>query len=66
MHEGNETIATIPTPGRDVLSEILRDGAQRMLAQAIDAEVTDWIDRHAELVDDAGLSATTITRLIGT
>ena len=44
--------ATIPAASRDILTEILRDGAQRLLAQAIDAEVGDWIDRHAELLDD--------------
>ena len=54
MHESNEATATIPAPTRDVLSEILRDGAQRLLAQAIDAEVAEWIDRHAEVLDDAG------------
>jgi hypothetical protein len=37
-----------------VLTEILREGAQRMLAQAIDAEVAEWIDRHADLVDQEG------------
>ena len=51
---GDGATATIPAPSHDVLSEILRDGAQRMLAQAIDAEVADWIDRHAEVVDDRG------------
>jgi putative transposase len=54
MHESNDTTATIPVPSRDVLTEILRDGAQRLLAQAIDAEVAEWIDRHAEVVDDVG------------
>jgi transposase-like protein len=54
MRESNETTATIPAPSCDVLSEILRDGAQRLLAQAIDAEVGEWIDRHAGVVDDAG------------
>ena len=38
---------TIQAPARDVLTEILRDGAQRLLGQAIQAEVTDWIDHHA-------------------
>ena len=31
MHEGNEAAATIPAPTRDVLSEILRDGAQPLV-----------------------------------
>ncbi len=48
MHESNEAAATIPVPGRDVLSEILRDGAQRLLVGP----------------QAAGLSATTITRLM--
>ncbi len=49
-----ERSATIPPPSRDVLTEILHDGAQRLLAQAIDAEVADWIDRHTEVLDDEG------------
>ncbi len=44
--------ATIAAPNRDALTEILLDGAQRLLRQAIDAEVTDWIERHAGLTDD--------------
>ena len=54
MHDSNDATARIPVPSRDVLSEILHDGAQRLLAQAIDAEVAEWIDRHAEVVDDIG------------
>ena len=54
MDESNKATTTIPAPTRDVLTEILCDGAQRLLAHAIDAEVTDWIDRHAEVVDDNG------------
>ena len=54
MHESNEATATIPVPSRDVLSEILRDGARRLLAQAIDAEVDGWIERHAGLKDELG------------
>jgi transposase-like protein len=46
--------ATIPAPSRDVLTEILRDGGQRLLGQAIEAEVADWIERHAGLTDDRG------------
>ncbi len=45
---------TIPAPGRDVLSEILHDGAQRLLGQAIEAEVADWIERHAGDTDEQG------------
>ena len=51
---GGGATTSIPAPPRDVLTEILRDGAQRLLAQAIDAEVAEWIDRHAEVMDDSG------------
>jgi len=49
-----KTAGTMPVSSGDVLSGILRDGAQRLLAQAIDAEVTGWIERHAELKDERG------------
>lgn len=39
---------------QDVLSDVLRNGARQMLAQAIQAEVTAWIDQHAHLKDLAG------------
>lgn len=54
MHENSDTPTTIPAPGRDVLTEILRDGAQRLLGQAIEAEVDAWIEQHAQLRDERG------------
>ena len=37
----------VPLPqAQDVLTDVLRRGAQQLLAQAIAAEVADWIDRH--------------------
>jgi transposase-like protein len=38
----------------DALTPILRAGAQRMLAQAIEAEVADYIERHAHERDANG------------
>jgi putative transposase len=38
----------------DVLTGILREGAVRMLAQAVEAEVAAYIDRHADLLDADG------------
>ena len=40
----HENTTTIAVPSCDTLTEILRGGAQRLLRQAIDAEVTDWIE----------------------
>ena len=54
MHESSDTTTTIPAPSRDLLTEILRDGAQRLLAQAVEAEVGDWIGRHAGVADAWG------------
>ena len=54
MPAGVDRPANLPAPSRDILTEILHEGAQRLLAQAIDAEVSDWIDRHAEVLDDDG------------
>lgn len=51
-----EAIATVSVPSRDVLTGILREGAQRLLARAIDAEVDDWISRHDDHAADDGLA----------
>jgi putative transposase len=51
------TIATIAGPAagsRDALTDLLRDGARRLLAEAVEAEVAAWIDDHAHLKDRAG------------
>jgi putative transposase len=55
MSESTTDIRIVPLPqGQDVLTEILRDGARRMRAEAVEAEVAAWIDAHAHLKDDAG------------
>jgi transposase-like protein len=53
MQEVNAS--TVRLPGsRDSLQEILRQGAQKMLAQAIEAEVAEWIEQHQQLTDEQG------------
>jgi len=37
---------------RDVLTDILRQGAQKMSAEAIENEVVEYLDRHACVRDD--------------
>lgn len=55
MAESINSRLSLPVAGsRDVLTHILRDGAQRLLAQAIEAEVTEWIDAHADLKNADG------------
>ena len=50
----NSTLSLPATSSRDVLTDILRDGAQRLLSQAVEAEVADWIEAHAQVTNQAG------------
>lgn len=55
MQEVNTTTVSFPsTNSRDALTEVLRSGAQRLLAEAVQAEVQEWIDSHAHVTDEAG------------
>ena len=55
MSQSTTEIRIVPlAPGHDVLTELLRDGARRLLAQAVEAEVAAWIDDIAPLKDDHG------------
>ena len=57
MSQSTTEIRIVPlVPSQDVLTDLLRDGARRLLAQAIEAEVASWIDDHAHLKDDQGYS----------
>ena len=45
----------VPLPvSQDVLNDILRQGAQQLLAQAIEAELQDWLTQRAERRDERG------------
>ncbi len=56
MHE--DTVVSFSHPDRisieDPLTEVLRSGARRLLAEAVEAEVSAFIGEHADLVDEAG------------
>ena len=54
MREITTTSVTFPSTSRDVLTEILRQGAQAMLKAAIEAEVAEWIGEHDHLQDERG------------
>ena len=55
MQEGTtQTVSLSSGTPSDVLTEILREGAQRMLATAIEAEAADWIERHSHVLDEKG------------
>jgi len=55
MSESSNSTLSLPVAtSRDVLTDILRDGAQRLLTQAVEAEVTMWIESHAHLKNSNG------------
>ena len=50
MRESTIDRFVVPVPqSRDVMTEILRAGAQKMLAQMILQEVDDWLAQHEHL-----------------
>jgi transposase-like protein len=44
----------VPNAVRDALTEVLREGARTLLAQAIEAEVAEFLARHADHRDELG------------
>ena len=55
MNEFTTPALELPaTTSEDVLTGILRDGAQRLLSQAVEAEVDTWIESHKHLSDERG------------
>ena len=52
--DGSDDTRVGADSGRSLLDEIVRDGARQMLAAALQAEVADYIARHAGEVDDNG------------
>ena len=55
MTKPSEKLVEFPqASARDVLTDVLRTGAQRMLATAIEAEVDEDLDARATTVDAAG------------
>ncbi len=52
-----DTVVQLRQPGtfsEDPLTEILLLGARRLMAQAVEMEVTTFVEMHADLTDDAG------------
>src|SRR6266446_3980915 len=53
MQDSMTNVNVLPLPqSRDVLTAILRDGAQRMLTGAIEAEIAEWMETQDEQVDE--------------
>lgn len=54
MNRTTESLAMPVNESTDVLTDVLRGGAQQLLAQAVEAEVADWIESHKQHVDENG------------
>jgi hypothetical protein len=55
MAERNSSTVLFPgISSKDVLTDVLRQGAQRMLAQAVEAEVAEWIEVRAQVTNESG------------
>src|SRR4051794_18875064 len=56
--EGTPMLTVVPDlagiAGSSVLDELVREGARRMLAAALEAEVAAYVDAHAGEVDEHG------------
>ena len=52
-----DTVVQLRQPGtfsEDPLTEVLRRGARRLLAQAVEREVTTFVEMQADLTDEVG------------
>ncbi len=55
MSNSTVDLRVVPVPSsHDALTDLLRQGAQQLLAQAIEAEVADWIEQRKQLTNAAG------------
>ena len=54
MPEPTNATIEFPATSRDVLTELLRQGAQKMLATAIEAEVQEWLADREHLRNGNG------------
>ena len=54
MKENTTTPETLSIGTQDILTEILRQGAQQLLVDAIEQEVQDYIGRHQDHRDESG------------
>lgn len=55
----DDTVVRFPIPGviEDPLTELLRDGARRLIAQAVEAELAEFLEQHEQRRDSRGRAA---------
>ena len=59
----NDNVIHLIQPGifDDQLTEVLRNGARALLARAVEAEVADFLGKHADLPTATSASSATVT-----
>lgn len=48
MQEVNGSNYCLPVPAQDVLTRLLREGAQQMLARIVELEIAEWLEAHPQ------------------
>lgn len=54
MKEDSAKVTSLPANNSDALTELLKTGAQKMLAQAVEAEVANYIEQFKDSRDSNG------------
>ena len=55
MEQPTGNVVAFPSAtSQDVLTQVLHDGARKMLAKAIEEEVVAYVESRGHVVDDAG------------
>ena len=54
MKEATNSVLSFPQDSEDPLTKILREGARKLLAQALEAEVAAYIEKFSDVKDDMG------------
>ena len=54
MNDTTESLSVPSMDSNDVFTSVLRNGAQQLLTQAIEAEVASWIETHKDVVGADG------------
>ena len=59
----NDSVTKLIQPGTfdDQLTDVLRKGARALLAQAVEAEVADFLGRYSDLKTSQGHAALSVT-----
>ena len=53
----NDKVVSLHAPAEDVLGELLKNGAKQLLAQAVEAELNELLDKHNDQKLDDGRQA---------